>query len=274
MKPRRVKGLDPTASLEENAARIIAVRLDELRSFAPRALEPENSRDQHDMRIAAKRLRYILETTDFCFGKPAQVATRRARALQGLLGELHDCDVMLPVIESHIAALRAADAAAVRERAAGASSLDPRLATRARHRTAYRGLDVLAVYVHARRALVFDRFHAFWAEQEEVATWERLERAVTRRLEEAKERRRSAERVEKARRELEQAEREERAAADRARRAAQELASMHDTGPPRPGPPELDGPIRVQAIGRAGPDRLPDDAGQVTAADRRPDHQR
>ena len=65
MKARRVKKLDPRNSLEENAARIIAVRIDELRSFAPRALEPGRSRAQHDMRIAAKRLRYILETTDF-----------------------------------------------------------------------------------------------------------------------------------------------------------------------------------------------------------------
>ena len=35
MKARRVKRLDPAASLEENAARIVSVRLDEMRSFAP-----------------------------------------------------------------------------------------------------------------------------------------------------------------------------------------------------------------------------------------------
>ena len=40
MKARRVKRLDPATSLEENAARIVAVRLDEMRSFMPRALEP------------------------------------------------------------------------------------------------------------------------------------------------------------------------------------------------------------------------------------------
>ena len=124
MKARRVKRLDPAAPLEENAARIVAVRLDEMRSFTPAALDPANSVAQHDMRIAAKRLRYILEATGFCFGKPAQTAGRRARDLQGLLGEVHDCDVMLPVIDTHIADLRTEDAAAVRAKAGDAT--DPR----------------------------------------------------------------------------------------------------------------------------------------------------
>jgi hypothetical protein len=225
VKARPVKKLDPSTPLVENAARIIAVRLDEMRSFAPGALEAGHSGAQHDMRIAAKRLRYILETTDFCFGRPAQTAARRARDLQDLLGKLHDCDVMLPVIEAHLTDLRAEDAMVIRERAGEASSLDPHLAAGAPHRTAYRGLEVLAVYVQARRELLFDRFRMVWTEQERTGTWERLERAVTRRLREARERRRSAEKVETARRSLEEAELEERAAAERARRAAVELAA-------------------------------------------------
>jgi CHAD domain len=198
VKARRVKKLDPRSPLADNAARIIRVRLDEMLSFAPAALEFEHIRDQHDMRIAAKRLRYILETTEFCFGKPAQRARRRARDLQDLLGELHDCDVMLPRVEAHLAALRAEDAATVRERAGDSPDLDPRLAARAQHRTAYRGLEVLAVYVQARRMLLFDRFREFWAEQERAGTWKRLEQAVGRHLRAVKERRRAARRAEEA----------------------------------------------------------------------------
>ncbi len=235
MKARRVKRLDPSASLEENAARIVSVRLEEMRSFAPAALDPANSVAQHDMRIAAKRLRYILEATGFCFGKPAQTAGRRARDLQGLLGEVHDCDVMLPVIDTHLADLRAQDATDVRERAGDVGTLDPAFAARARHRTAYRGLEVLAVHVQACRDLVIDRFVAFWREQEEAGTWDRLERAVARRLREIKERRRAEERIENAQRELEEAERKERAAAQRARQAADELAAARQTeDPPEP----------------------------------------
>ena len=235
MKARRVKRLDPAASLEENASRIISTRLGELRSFVPAALDPANSVAQHDMRIAAKRLRYILEATGFCFGKPAQTAGRRARDVQGLLGDVHDCDVMLPVIDRQLADLRAADAAVVREKAGDAKTLDPALVASARHRTAYRGLEVLTVYVQARRDLLFDRFLAFWSEQEEAGTWDRLERAVARRLREIKERRRAEERVADAQRELEEAERKERAAAERARQAAAELAAARQTeDPPEP----------------------------------------
>jgi len=180
VKARRVKKLNPRKPLADNAARIVRVRLDEMRSFADAALQPERTRDQHDMRIAAKRLRYVLESTEFCFGRPAERARRRARELQDLLGELHDCDVMLPRVERHLAQLRDADAAAVRARAGESADLDPGLAARAAHRTSYRGLEILLVYLQARRRLIFDRFREFWAEQERAGTWDRLEGAVAR----------------------------------------------------------------------------------------------
>ena len=145
MKARPVKKLDPSASLGENAGRIVTVRLDELTAFAPRALQRDQMTAQHDMRIAAKRLRYVLEVTGFCFGPPADTARRRARDLQNLLGEMHDCDVMLPRVRQHLDALQSEDVANVRGRAGGSPDLDPRLAAQAPHRTAYRGLDVLAV---------------------------------------------------------------------------------------------------------------------------------
>jgi CHAD domain len=178
VKPRRVKKLDPGGPLAENAARIVRVRLDELRSFAPKALKPGRVKKQHDMRVAAKRLRYVLEATEFCFGRPGEVARRRARDLQEILGELHDCDVMLPRAERHLAELRGADATAVRERAGDAADLDPTLAARAPHRTSYRGLEILMVYLQARRELLFDRFETFWAEQERAGVWDDLDRAA------------------------------------------------------------------------------------------------
>jgi CHAD domain-containing protein len=111
MKARKVKGLDPNEPLRRNGARIVATRLDELRGLAPEALEPGARTAQHDMRIAAKRLRYVLEIMGACFGPRAEAARRVARELQGVLGEIHDCDVMLP-------------------RAAGIGSLESLLRTR------------------------------------------------------------------------------------------------------------------------------------------------
>jgi len=178
MKARSVKDLDPAAPLGVNAARIVKVRTEELLSFAPRALERGQLEAQHDMRIAAKRLRYVLEIAGFCFGDAADVARRRARDLQDILGEMHDCDVMLPRVRGLVEALQAEDAAAVRSRAGETPDLDPRLAARAPNRTAYRGLDVLQVFLTARRELVFDRFVAYWREQEKRGTWANLMRAV------------------------------------------------------------------------------------------------
>ena len=66
MKARRVKKLEPEAPLSQNVARMVRVRVDELRQFTPAALERGAVEEQHDMRIAAKRLRYILEATGFC----------------------------------------------------------------------------------------------------------------------------------------------------------------------------------------------------------------
>ena len=218
MKARPVKKLDPSRPLGENAARIIEVRLDEMLDFAPRALDGK-TKAQHDMRIAAKRLRYVLDVTGFVFGKPADTARRRARDLQDILGEIHDCDVMLPRVRRHLERLQQRDAARVRASAGRAPDLDPRLAARAQHRTAYRGLDVLAVYLEARRELLQDHFADFWRRQEQTGTWERLERVIDGHLRRVREARRAAKAAERARERAEAAERAARQAEAQAERA-------------------------------------------------------
>jgi hypothetical protein len=224
VKARKVKRLDPAGTLVENAARIVLVRVEELRELGAGSLEPDASRVQHDTRIAAKRLRYLLEVTGFCFGRAAVTARKRATALQDLLGEIHDCDVMLPRVAGHRRGLRRTDAEAVHERAGNDPDLDPKLAARAPHRTSYRGLDVLEVYLRARRAVLFDRFTELWTETEERGVWRHLTGAADREIARAVEMRRAVERAERARDALEKAEHERRAAAERTERAAAELA--------------------------------------------------
>ena len=174
MKPRKVKRLDPDGPLRENAGRIVATRLGELRGFAPAALRPEAEEAQHDMRIAAKRLRYVLEVTGQCFGEDADQVRSAAKRLQTLLGEIHDCDVMLPRVDATIQGLRAEDVRAVLIGADGDRDLAPELIARAPHGSSYRGLELLAVHLRARRALLFERFRELWKSESAAGTWDLL----------------------------------------------------------------------------------------------------
>ncbi len=98
MKARKVPGLDPEGTLRDNLGRIVATRLQELTELAAVAVEPGAEAAQHDMRIAAKRLRYALELAARCLGPEAEELRAKARELQDVLGEIHDCDVMLPQV--------------------------------------------------------------------------------------------------------------------------------------------------------------------------------
>jgi len=176
MKARRVKGLEPEGTLADNVALIVAVRTDELHAFMPKALDPAEVETLHDMRIAAKRLRYILE-----YGTYAGTAAKRTKELQDLLGEIHDCDVTLPRVLELIEQTRLQDAATVRSRAGEADDLDARLSARAPHSTAWRGLEAMAVHLQARRALLFDRFVELWGKLGRDGFRARLEYAVAER---------------------------------------------------------------------------------------------
>jgi CHAD domain-containing protein len=178
MRARRVKGLDPAASLADNAERIVRARLDELYSFTPKALNPKRIKALHDMRIAAKRLRYVLEITSFCFGSYASTATKRAKELQDLLGEIHDCDELLPRVRAVQRELRDGDVDGLLELGADADDLEPGLGAKVRHADAYGGLEVLAVWLEARRTLLFERFLDRWKTLQRQAFRERLERAL------------------------------------------------------------------------------------------------
>ncbi len=178
MKARRVAGLEPDEPLADNAERIVLERLDELCGFMPRAADPEEVVALHDMRIAAKRLRYVLEVTGPCFGPYAEKATRQVKDLQDLLGEIHDCDVQVPETEAFAARLLDEDARALHELAGEAADLDPALLRQAPHGRDHAGLAALLTHLRARRLVLFDRFLELWGDYERKGFRARLEYAV------------------------------------------------------------------------------------------------
>jgi CHAD domain-containing protein len=173
VKARKVKGLDPVGTLADNAERIIRVRLDELTSFMPTAADPAEVVALHNMRIAAKRLRYILEVTAPCFGPYAQNAVKLVKDLQDLLGEIHDCDVQLPEVAAFLHELMEEDAARAGASADGLA--------KAPNRRTYAGLVALQVHLRARRRALFEDFLDLWRDYERKGFTARLTFAATER---------------------------------------------------------------------------------------------
>ena len=173
MKARKVKDLDPIGPLGDNAERIVRVRLEELTSFMPKAADPGEVVALHDMRIAAKRLRYILEVTGPCFGPYASGAVKMVKDLQDLLGEIHDCDVQLPEVADFLEELLVEDIAS-----AGAQ---PKDVARVPNRRTYAGLVALQVHLRARRNALFQDFLELWRDYERKGFAARLAFAISER---------------------------------------------------------------------------------------------
>ena len=70
-------------------------RLKELERLSTSLYEPHEVKPLHEMRMAAKRLRYALDLFGHCWGESLEVFSRQVAKLQTSLGELHDCDVWI-----------------------------------------------------------------------------------------------------------------------------------------------------------------------------------
>jgi CHAD domain-containing protein len=162
VKASRVKGLRPGSKLGGAARRIAKQRVSDLLAFDKAVRDPANVRELHDLRIAAKRLRYTLEVLGPVLGPAAAVVEDEARALQDVLGEVHDCDVLAPRLEQELAKLLADDATAVAALAGGDPAAAARLVREAPGRATRHGVQALAVGVVARRQVLYEQFIVRW----------------------------------------------------------------------------------------------------------------
>jgi CHAD domain-containing protein len=74
---------------------VILDRLKELEKLSADVFRPFEVETLHDMRIAAKRLRYAVELFQSCWGRSISTYAKSAARLQTTLGDLHDCDVWI-----------------------------------------------------------------------------------------------------------------------------------------------------------------------------------
>jgi hypothetical protein len=115
-----VEKLKPKATLGENARRILAVRVAEFYSYTPVVDDETATEALHNLRIAAKRLRYTLELFRIVFGEVGERQIERVRAIQEELGNLHDADVRIALIQDELTVLVGEQTAALGKTLAGA----------------------------------------------------------------------------------------------------------------------------------------------------------
>ena len=99
--------VSPRESLRSNAPLMLHTRLEELYQFAPFIADPACVEELHNMRIAAKRLRYTMEIFQPCFaGKDESKEFDRlytqVKNVQEQIGEIHDRDVRGPLLQSFL----------------------------------------------------------------------------------------------------------------------------------------------------------------------------
>jgi CHAD domain-containing protein len=83
------------------AARVVRVRADELFAHAEGVLDTSDIERVHDMRVASRRLRAVLEIFEPCFPTgDFKTALRDVKALADALGERRDPDVHIEDMEA------------------------------------------------------------------------------------------------------------------------------------------------------------------------------
>ena len=98
----KIKGIQPQRSYRHNAQAILAIRVEEVYSWADAIRDPNNIKELHNLRISAKRLRYSMELFTINYGEEFQVLLKVLEDLQEHLGDIHDCDVIELVLKDYL----------------------------------------------------------------------------------------------------------------------------------------------------------------------------
>lgn len=97
-KAKKILDLDCQAPVGQNARHIARIRLEEMHDWAKYADAPYHSKELHNLRIAAKRLRYTLELFEDALPETSKAIVDELTQVQDELGLLHDSDVLIALL--------------------------------------------------------------------------------------------------------------------------------------------------------------------------------
>jgi hypothetical protein len=153
-----------SAFVVAQAGEHVAGRLNELVAFEDCLDEPEDQEHHHAMRIAAKRLRYTLEIFVPAYEGRLDEFVASVKAVQTLLGDVHDCDVWV----EHLKAFLAEEEERTAEYYGNARPF----------RALSVGLEHLREERRSHRRELFVQLAAHWRELEQKGLWDELIKAV------------------------------------------------------------------------------------------------
>jgi hypothetical protein len=140
-------------SLRESAL-VLMIRLQEMMDYSEAISVPENVDELHNLRIAAKRLRYTLELFAPTFeSDKVSPLLDRITEIQERIGVIHDCDVLFPLILDTLEAETERENRANKKRGS-VSGPPPFLAAE--------GLATLMTRKREERNRLYDEFIGFW----------------------------------------------------------------------------------------------------------------
>lgn len=129
--------------IREIAREILDERLRELRVMSGSLFRPFDAEPLHELRIAAKRLRYAMELFTPCLGEALKPFCKEIARMQDSLGELHDCDVWIVEIG---AALRESSEEKFDAESPGGRTEEGRLSTNGTPRESGKHVDERALF--------------------------------------------------------------------------------------------------------------------------------
>lgn len=97
-KARNITGLDCQETTGANARMIAMIRLEEMYRWSSYADHPYDVQGLHNLRIAAKRVRYTLEVFEEALPEACKPIVDELAQLQDELGAVHDSDVMIALL--------------------------------------------------------------------------------------------------------------------------------------------------------------------------------